>query len=90
MAPNQDDDDEVRFAPPSCTNQALQCQLLVVGGGLSGLSAAEEAMRRGVDVVLIEKSALGQDAASACSPRASLRRGAAPRRISTSVVSTPE
>ena len=61
----QADDDEVRFAPPTCCNQSLSCQLLVVGGGLSGLSAAEAAMRRGVDVVLIERGAFGQEAASA-------------------------
>lgn len=38
---------------------------MVVGGGLSGLSAAEAAMRRGVDVILIEKGLFGQEAASA-------------------------
>src|SRR5215475_14841453 len=59
------DDDRVRFAPPSCAGQNLTCQLLVVGGGLSGLSAAEAAMRRGVDVVVIEKGAFGAEAASA-------------------------
>src|SRR5262249_784225 len=57
--------DRVQFAPPSCPNQSLTCQLLVVGGGLSGLSAAEAAMRRGVDVIVIEKSAFGAEAASA-------------------------
>jgi gamma-glutamylputrescine oxidase len=65
MVQHQSDDDEVRFAPPTCANQSLSCQLLVVGGGLSGLSAAEAAMRRGLDVVLIEKGAFGQESASA-------------------------
>ena len=65
MIQRQPDDDEVRFTPPTCANQSLSCQLLVVGGGLSGLSATEAAMRRGVDVILIEKSAFGQEAASA-------------------------
>jgi len=65
MVQSQNDDDEVRFAPPSCANQSLSCQLLVVGGGLSGLSAAEAALRRGIDVVLIEKGGFGQEAASA-------------------------
>src|SRR5262245_21640985 len=65
MREAQPDQDRVQFAPPSCPNQSLTCQLLVVGGGLSGLSAAEAAMRRGVDVVVIEKSAFGAEAASA-------------------------
>jgi gamma-glutamylputrescine oxidase len=58
-------DDEVReFSPPSCANQSLSCQLLVAGGGLSGLSAAEAAVRRGLDVVVIEKGDFGKDGAS--------------------------
>src|SRR6195256_2385240 len=58
-------DDEVReFSPPSCANQSLSCQLLIAGGGLSGLSAAEAAMRRGLSVVVIEKGAFGKDGAS--------------------------
>src|SRR5262245_54403240 len=65
MVQLQADDDEIRFAPPTCANQSLSCQLLVVGGGLSGLSAAEAAMRRGVDVILIERGVFGQEAASA-------------------------
>ena len=65
MVQLQPDDDELRFAPPTWANQSLSCQLLVVGGGLSGLSAAEAAMRRGVDVILIERGAFGQEAASA-------------------------
>jgi glycine/D-amino acid oxidase-like deaminating enzyme len=36
----------------------------VAGGGLSGLSAAEAALRRGLDVIVIEKGAFGKDAAS--------------------------
>src|SRR5262249_40166504 len=65
MVQRQTDNDEVRFAPLTCANQSLSCQLLVVGGGLSGLSAAEAASMRGIDVVLIEKGAFGQVAASA-------------------------
>jgi glycine/D-amino acid oxidase-like deaminating enzyme len=58
-------DEEVRdFAPPSAANQSLTCDLLVAGGGLSGLSAAEAALRRGLDVVVIEKGVFGKDAAS--------------------------
>ena len=52
------------FEPPSCADQSLTCDLLVAGGGLSGLSAAEAGMRRGLDVVLIEKGAFGKEAAS--------------------------
>jgi gamma-glutamylputrescine oxidase len=58
-------DEEVRdFSPPSAANQNLTCDLLVAGGGLSGLSAAEAAIRRGLDVVVIEKGVFGKDAAS--------------------------
>src|SRR6476660_4781541 len=65
MVQNPTDHDEVALAPLTCANQSLSCQLLVVGGGLSGLSAAEAALMRGIDVVLIEKGAFGQVAASA-------------------------
>src|SRR5260370_9900030 len=58
-------DDEVPdFSPPSCANQSLDCDLLIAGGGLSGLSAAEAALRRGLDVVVVEKGAFGKDGAS--------------------------
>lgn len=58
-------DEEVRgFSPPSCPNANLACQLLVVGGGLSGLSAAEAAVARGLDVIVIEKGVFGREAAS--------------------------
>jgi gamma-glutamylputrescine oxidase len=65
MSQRRPGDDQLRFRPPSCAHQRLSCQLLVVGGGLSGLSAAEAAMRRGVDVILIDKGIFGQEAASA-------------------------
>ena len=58
-------DEEVRaFSPPSCANANLTCQLLVVGGGLSGLSAAEAAVSRGLDVIVIEKGEFGREGAS--------------------------
>ena len=58
-------DDEVDDLPtPSAANESLRCQLLIAGGGLSGLSAAEAAMQRGLDVVVIEKGTLGKDGAS--------------------------
>jgi gamma-glutamylputrescine oxidase len=52
------------FSPPSCAAENLTCQLLIAGGGLSGLSAAEAAMQRGLDVILIEKGVFGKEAAS--------------------------
>jgi gamma-glutamylputrescine oxidase len=58
------EDEAQGFTPPSCPNAQLSCQLLVVGGGLSGLSAAEAASARGVDVIVIEKGAFGREAAS--------------------------
>ena len=58
-------DEEVRaFSPPSCANANLTCQFLVVGGGLSGLSAAEAAVTRGLDVIVIEKGDFGREGAS--------------------------
>jgi gamma-glutamylputrescine oxidase len=58
-------DEEVGdFSPPSATNETLTCDFLVAGGGLSGLSAADSAIRRGLNVVVIEKGVYGQDAAS--------------------------
>jgi FAD dependent oxidoreductase len=65
MQPGSAYDREVReLSLPSCANQNLSCQLLVVGGGLSGLSAAEAAHKLGLDVIVIEKGTLGKAAAS--------------------------
>src|SRR6267154_2632807 len=58
------DEEGGEFSPPTGTNERLTCDLLIAGGGLSGLSAAEAALRRGLDVVVIEKGAFGYDAAS--------------------------
>jgi len=52
------------FSPPTATNQRLACDVLVAGGGLSGLSAAEAARRRGLDVIVIERGEYGRAAAS--------------------------
>lgn len=58
-------DEDVRpFSPPSGTAENLTCQLLIAGGGLSGLSAAEAAIRQGLDVIVIEKGIFGKEAAS--------------------------
>src|SRR6188472_116716 len=58
------DEEGGEFSPPTGANQRLTCDLLIAGGGLSGLSAAEAALRRGLDVIVIEKGAFGKDAAS--------------------------
>src|SRR5512132_3639155 len=58
------DEDVGDFSPPSAANQNLTCDLLVAGGGLSGLSAADAAIRRGLNVVVIEKGIYGKEAAS--------------------------
>jgi gamma-glutamylputrescine oxidase len=58
-------DDIPVFSPPSGAAENLTCQLLIAGGGLSGLSAAEAAMRQGVDVIVIEKGVFGEQTASA-------------------------
>jgi gamma-glutamylputrescine oxidase len=62
--PAEYDADVQAFSPPSAANESLACQLLIAGGGLSGLSAAEAAMRQGLDVIVIEKGVFGKEAAS--------------------------
>src|ERR1700730_10338058 len=61
------DEDVGEFSPPSATNENLTCDFLVAGGGLSGLSAADAAIRRGLNVVVIEKGVYGKEAASGLS-----------------------
>src|SRR5258706_1507497 len=61
------DEDVGDFSPPSATNENLTCDCLVAGGGLSGLSAADAAIRRGLNVVVIEKGVYGKEAASGLS-----------------------
>ncbi len=51
-------------APPAPATQALpegehRCELLVVGGGFSGLTAALAGARRGADTVLLEAAEIG-------------------------------
>src|SRR6266446_1754570 len=60
------DEDVGEFSPPSATNENLTCDFLVAGGGLSGLSAADAAIRRGLNVVVIEKGVYGKEAVMAC------------------------
>jgi gamma-glutamylputrescine oxidase len=62
--PSAYDEDARIFSPPSGAAENLTCQLLIAGGGLSGLSAADAAMRQGLDVIVIEKGVFGKEAAS--------------------------
>src|SRR2546425_11352757 len=61
------DEDVGDFSPPLGTNENLACDRLVAGGGLSGLSAADAAIRRGLNVVVVEKGVYGKEAASGLS-----------------------
>jgi gamma-glutamylputrescine oxidase len=46
-----------RYCPP--LTKDIQCDVLIVGGGFSGVSAASEFLRKGLKVVLIEKNIIG-------------------------------
>jgi gamma-glutamylputrescine oxidase len=48
---------EHRYCPP--LTKDIKCDVLVVGGGFSGVSAAAEFLRKGLKVVLIEKNSVG-------------------------------
>src|SRR4030095_1165946 len=48
---------EHRYCPPLA--KAIKCDVLIVGGGFSGVSAAAEFLRKGLSVVLIEKNIIG-------------------------------
>jgi gamma-glutamylputrescine oxidase len=62
--PSPYDDNVSAFSPPSSGAENLSCQLLIAGGGICGLSAAEAAMRQGLDVIVVEKGVFGQESAS--------------------------
>src|SRR6185503_11969185 len=46
-----------RYCPP--LTKAIKCDVLIVGGGFSGVSAAAEFLRKGLSVVLTEKNIVG-------------------------------
>ena len=46
-----------KYCPP--LGRALKCDVLIVGGGFSGMSAAAEFLRKGLSVVIIEKNIIG-------------------------------
>jgi gamma-glutamylputrescine oxidase len=48
---------EYKYCPP--LTKAIKCDVLIVGGGFSGVSAAAEFLRKGLNVVLIEKNIVG-------------------------------
>lgn len=45
------------YCPP--LTKSIKCDVLIVGGGFSGVSAAAEFLRKGLSVVLIEKNIIG-------------------------------
>jgi gamma-glutamylputrescine oxidase len=48
---------QFKFCPP--LNRDIRCDVLIVGGGFAGVSAAAEFVRKGHRVVLLEKNILG-------------------------------
>lgn len=48
---------EHRYCPP--LSKDIKCDVLIVGGGFSGISAAAEFLRKGLSVVVIEKNIVG-------------------------------
>ncbi len=46
-----------QYCPP--LDRAITCDVLIVGGGMSGISAATEFLGKGLSVVLIEKNIVG-------------------------------
>jgi gamma-glutamylputrescine oxidase len=50
-----------KHCPP--LNKSIKCDVLIVGGGFSGISAAAEFLQQGLSVVLIEKNIVGGSSA---------------------------
>ena len=48
---------QFKYCPP--LNKDIKCDVLIVGGGFSGISAAAEFLGKGLSVVLIEKNIIG-------------------------------
>ena len=66
---------QYKYCPP--LNESIKCDVLIVGGGFSGVSAAVEFLRKGLSVVLIERNIVG-GSSSGRSAGFSLRLGAPP------------
>ena len=48
---------QFKHCPP--LSKDIKCDVLIVGGGFSGISAAAEFLRQGLDVVLLERNIMG-------------------------------
>ncbi len=48
---------QFQYCPP--LDKSIKCDVLIVGGGMTGISAAAELMRKGLSVVMIEKNIIG-------------------------------
>ena len=48
---------QFQYCPP--LDKDITCDVLVVGGGMSGISAAAEFLRQGLRVVVIDKNIIG-------------------------------
>jgi len=48
---------QFQYCPP--LNKSIKCDVLIVGGGMTGISAAAEFLRTGLSVVMIEKNIIG-------------------------------
>ena len=48
---------QFKYCPP--LNQDIRCDVLIVGGGFSGVNASAEFVRKGLKVVVLEKNILG-------------------------------
>jgi gamma-glutamylputrescine oxidase len=52
---------QFRYCPP--LNKSIKCDVLIVGGGFSGISAAAEFLLKGLSVVLIDRNIVGGSSA---------------------------
>lgn len=48
---------QFKYCPP--LNKSIKCDVAIVGGGVTGVSAAAEFLNKGYSVVLIEKNIVG-------------------------------
>src|SRR6188474_1620571 len=48
---------QFKYCPP--LNKDIKCDVLIVGGGFSGMSAAAEFLQKGFKVVLIDRNIVG-------------------------------
>jgi gamma-glutamylputrescine oxidase len=48
---------QFKYCPP--LDKSIKCDVVIIGGGMSGISAAAEFMRTGLSVVMIDKNIIG-------------------------------